>query len=80
MRVHHVVTGVGIDPAAVEEAIRLSDEKYCSVGAMIRRTAVLTVTYELVEEKNTWFAAPRRCFRTLYMTAQKPSARPLAGH
>lgn len=28
--IHHVVTGIEIDPAAIEEAIRLSEEKYCS--------------------------------------------------
>src|SRR6516162_8315493 len=41
VRIHHVVTGYEIDPAAIEEAIRLSDEKYCSVGAMVKQTARL---------------------------------------
>lgn len=48
VRVHHVVTGHEIDPAAVEEAIRLSEEKYCSVGAMLKLSAQLTTTYEIV--------------------------------
>ena len=39
VRIHHVVTGFGIDPAAVEQAIRLSEEKHCSVGAMVKQTA-----------------------------------------
>src|SRR5579884_1990768 len=30
VRVHHVITGSDIDPKAVEEAIRLSETKYCS--------------------------------------------------
>jgi putative redox protein len=37
VRIHHVVTGFEIDPAAIEEAIRLSEEKYCSVGAMVKQ-------------------------------------------
>ncbi|HXZ28192.1 MAG TPA: OsmC family protein [Terriglobales bacterium] len=48
VRIHHVVTGHAIDPAAVEEAIRLSEEKYCSVGAMVKLSAKLTTTYEIV--------------------------------
>lgn len=54
VRIHHVVTGLEIDPAAIEEAIRLSEEKYCSVGAMLKQTAPFTTTYEIVEEKTAW--------------------------
>lgn len=56
VRIHHVVTGREIDPAAIEEAIRLSEEKYCSVGAMVKQTASLRTTYEIVEEKTYWLA------------------------
>lgn len=49
-RIHHVVTGFEIDPKAIEEAIRLSEEKYCSVGAMVKQIATLQTTYEIVEE------------------------------
>src|ERR1700687_3604555 len=56
VRIHHVVTGFEIDPAAIEEAIRLSEEKYCSVGAMVKQTASLRTTYEIVEEKTPWLA------------------------
>jgi len=52
VRIHHVVTGFGIDPAAVEQAIRLSEEKYCSVGAMVKQTASFTTTHEILEEKS----------------------------
>jgi putative redox protein len=48
--IHHVVTGFEVDPKALEEAIRLSEEKYCSVGAMVKQTATLQTTYEIVEE------------------------------
>jgi hypothetical protein len=40
--------------AALEQAIHLSEEKYCSVGAMIQKTAALRTTYEIVEEKTQW--------------------------
>ncbi len=51
VRIHHLITGYDVDPAAVEEAIRLSEEKYCSVGAMVKQTAALHTTYEIVAEK-----------------------------
>jgi len=54
VRIHHVVTGFEIDPAAIEQAIRLSEEKYCSVGAMVKQTASLHTTYEIVEERTQW--------------------------
>src|SRR6266699_610218 len=54
VRIHHVVTGYEIDVAALEEAIRLSEEKYCSVGAMVQKTASFHTTYEIVEEKTEW--------------------------
>src|SRR5260370_26678294 len=54
VRIHHVVTGYEIDVAALEEAIRLSEEKYCSVGAMVQKTATFHTTYEIVEEKTEW--------------------------
>ena len=51
VRIVHVVTGCEIDPTAVDEAIRLSEEKYCSVGAMVKQSATLEGTYEIVEDK-----------------------------
>ncbi len=54
VRIHHVVTGFEIDVAALEEAIRLSEEKYCSVGAMVQKTASVHTTYEIVEDKTKW--------------------------
>jgi putative redox protein len=58
VRIHHVVKGVTIDPKAIEEAIRLSEEKYCSVGAMVKQTAKWNTTYEVVEEKTAWVNPP----------------------
>lgn len=51
VRIHHVVTGYEIDVAALAEAIRLSEEKYCSVGAMLQKTASFHTTYEILEDK-----------------------------
>ena len=56
VRIHHVVSGCHINPSALQEAIRLSEEKYCSVGAMIRQTAALSTTYEILEETTSWLA------------------------
>ena len=56
VRIVHVITGYDIDRAAVEEAIRLSEEKYCSVGAMVKQTASFQTTFEIVEEKTEWLA------------------------
>ena len=54
VRLHHVVRGFDIAASAIEEAIRLSEEKYCSVGAMIQKAATITTTYEIVAEKTEW--------------------------
>ena len=51
VRIHHLVTGAEIDPSAVEEAIKLSEGKYCSVGAMLRNSAEIITTFEIVADK-----------------------------
>jgi putative redox protein len=48
VRIHHVITGVDVSPQAVEDAIRLSEEKYCSVGAMVGRSAEFHTTFDIV--------------------------------
>ena len=45
-----------MDSAAIEEAFRLSEEKHRSLGALVKQTANLHTTYELVEEKTQWLA------------------------
>lgn len=48
VRIHHSVTGVDIDSESVEEAIHLSESKYCSVGAMLKQSgAMLKTTYSI---------------------------------
>jgi putative redox protein len=54
VRIHHIIRGYEIEPAAVEEAIRLSEEKYCAVGAMVKQTASVQTTYEIVAETVPW--------------------------
>jgi len=53
VRVHHVVTGRNINPQALEKAIELSENKYCSVGVMLRWGAKITTTYEIVPHEAT---------------------------
>ena len=50
-RIHmqFVVSGRGLAAAAVERAMQLSHEKYCSATAMLAKTAEVTTGYELVE-------------------------------
>jgi putative redox protein len=54
VRIHHVITGIGIEEAALVEAIRLSEEKYCSVGAMVQKTARFETTHEIIEDRTAW--------------------------
>ena len=46
---HFVVTGKGLPANAVERAIRLSEETYCSASAMLGKTAKIQTSYEIVE-------------------------------
>jgi putative redox protein len=46
---HFVVTGRGLKPEAVERAIKLSTEKYCSASIMLGKTARMNHTFEIVE-------------------------------
>jgi putative redox protein len=44
-----VLRGEGVRRDAVERAIRLSQEKYCSVRAMIKDSVKLNITYKIAE-------------------------------
>ena len=44
--INHRLWG-NVDPQAVEKAIHLSETRYCSVGAMISKTAELVTSYEI---------------------------------
>jgi putative redox protein len=45
-----VVKGRGVEKEAVQRALNLSLEKYCSVGATLGKTARITHSYKIVEE------------------------------
>ncbi|MEO7673376.1 MAG: OsmC family protein [Pyrinomonadaceae bacterium] len=47
--IKHVVSGRGVSEKAVADAIKLSDETYCSVAATVRPTAEITTSYEIVD-------------------------------
>ncbi|MFT3743297.1 MAG: OsmC family protein [Pyrinomonadaceae bacterium] len=49
LHIKHIVTGHNINEKAVADAIRLSDETYCSVAATVRPTAEITTSFEIVE-------------------------------
>jgi putative redox protein len=49
IRMHFVVTGRGLPAAAVERAIALSHERYCSASIMLGKTAEITTSFELNE-------------------------------
>ena len=47
--VEYVVTGDHLDPEAVKRAVELSETKYCSVMATLRKTAEITIKITLKE-------------------------------
>ena len=48
IHMHYVIEGHDIDSKKVEEAIKLSKEKYCSVSIMVGHTAEFTSDFEIV--------------------------------
>jgi len=50
IHLHYIATGRNLDPAKVERAIHLSEDKYCSVAATIKGVATLTHSYEVHQE------------------------------
>ncbi|MBV2235009.1 MAG: OsmC family protein [Sterolibacterium sp.] len=49
IHMHFVVSGKNLKPEAVERAIKLSAEKYCSASIMLGATAEITHDWEIVE-------------------------------
>ena len=49
IRMHFVVDGRGLPAAAVERAIALSHERYCSASIMLAKTAQISTSFEIVE-------------------------------
>lgn len=46
---HFTISGRNLKPAAVERAVKLSHEKYCSASIMMAKTAEMTYSFEIVE-------------------------------
>jgi putative redox protein len=50
IHMHFTVTGKGIPAAAVERAIALSHDTYCSASIMLGKTAAITTSFDLIDE------------------------------
>ncbi len=55
IRIDHRLAGIDVAPQAVEDAIRLSEENYCSVGAMLGKPARIKSTFNIAA------ARPEEC-------------------
>ena len=49
IHMHFIVAGHQLSTMAVERAIALSHEKYCSASIMLAKTAQITTSFELVD-------------------------------
>lgn len=49
VHIEYVVTGKSVEQQAVERAIMLSLEKYCSVGATLAKAGTITHSFRIVE-------------------------------
>lgn len=49
INMHFTVTGKGIPASAVERAIAMSHDKYCSATIMLGKTAAIGTSFDLVE-------------------------------
>ena len=49
IHMHFTVRGKGLPAQAVERAVAMSHEKYCSATAMLAKTAAITTSFEVVE-------------------------------
>lgn len=50
IHMHFTVSGRGLKRNLVEQAIRLSHEKYCSATAMLGKTAAITKDFAIIEQ------------------------------
>jgi putative redox protein len=50
IKMHFVVSGKGLPAAAVERAIALSHERYCSASIMLAKTAEISTSFEIIEQ------------------------------
>jgi putative redox protein len=50
IHIHFIVRGKDLKPSMVENAIKLSHNKYCSASIMLGKTAAITHDYEIVAD------------------------------
>lgn len=50
IHLHYTLRGKGLKEKAVQDAIKLSEEKYCSVAATVRGVAEIDYEYTVVED------------------------------
>jgi putative redox protein len=48
IHMHFTVTGRDVPPSAVERAVAMSHEKYCSATIMLEKTALITTSFEVL--------------------------------
>ena len=49
IHMHFIVTGHQVPAAAVERAVAISHEKYCSASIMLAKTAQITTSFEIAD-------------------------------
>ena len=49
INMHFTVSGKGIPASAVERAVAMSHDKYCSASIMLAKTAEITTSFEVLE-------------------------------
>ncbi len=52
IHVEYIAYGDGVDEKALQRAIELSEETYCSAHAMLKKAAEITSSYRVVAEPN----------------------------
>jgi len=52
IHIEYVAYGTGISEQALARAIELSETRYCSVQAMLSKSALMTHSYRIVEQAN----------------------------
>jgi len=53
IEVEYILWGDNLNPKAVEQAIQLSEDKYCSASAMLSKTAEISSTYRILAPGET---------------------------
>lgn len=55
VNMEHILKGNNITATSIEKALNLAEQTYCSASAMFAKTAKISNTYLLVENKNEAF-------------------------